>query len=258
MIVVVANHKGGVGKTSLAAHLLFRAAEHGVRSLAIDFDAQGNLTATLTPRDATLDHPGTPALFLPKGESGALVPLSTDDACIDMLPANDALTEVDKGNITSLFAAVERIRNLSKAYGLVVIDTAPALGLRLHAALGAAQAVVVPLVPEQYSLQGLSTLLQETDAVRGHWNHSLGQPLHVWNLVNTQSSSHTLVIEQMAAHFPDLVGQLHRHIAVADSLADRRPVWRRPTNRKAADEWREMTDRILALIGVSTAEGAEA
>ena len=49
MIVTVANHKGGVGKTAVAAHLVFRAAESG-RVLAIDLDAQGNLTSTLVAR----------------------------------------------------------------------------------------------------------------------------------------------------------------------------------------------------------------
>jgi cellulose biosynthesis protein BcsQ len=58
MIVTVANHKGGVGKTSLAAHLAFRAAERGNKVLAVDFDAQGNLTGTLADRGKALKADG--------------------------------------------------------------------------------------------------------------------------------------------------------------------------------------------------------
>jgi len=51
VIITVSNHKGGVGKTALAAHLAFRAAEQ-LRVLAIDLDVQGNLSTTLLDRNA--------------------------------------------------------------------------------------------------------------------------------------------------------------------------------------------------------------
>ena len=69
MIVTIANHKGGVGKTSLAAHLAFRGAERG-RVLAVDFDAQGNLTATLADRAKAMRSDGAERLFSPVRRSG--------------------------------------------------------------------------------------------------------------------------------------------------------------------------------------------
>ena len=44
--IVVANQKGGVGKTTLARHLAFFGAEKGLRVLAVDMDVQGNFSTT--------------------------------------------------------------------------------------------------------------------------------------------------------------------------------------------------------------------
>ena len=49
-IVTVSIHKGGTGKTTIAAHLAFLAAERGAKTLLVDLDAQGNASDTVTQR----------------------------------------------------------------------------------------------------------------------------------------------------------------------------------------------------------------
>jgi len=51
-IVAVANFKGGVGKTSTAAHLAMSAALDGYRVLVVDLDSQGSLTSLFGGRVA--------------------------------------------------------------------------------------------------------------------------------------------------------------------------------------------------------------
>ena len=94
MIVTVANHKGGVGKTSLAAHLAFRAAERGNKVLAVDFDAQGNLTGTLADRGKALKADGAERLF---SADGVPVPMPGVDPNIAVLPATAGLNALPGG-----------------------------------------------------------------------------------------------------------------------------------------------------------------
>ena len=134
MIVTVANHKGGVGKTSLAAHLAFRAAERGNKVLAVDFDAQGNLTGTLADRGKALKADGAERLF---SADGVPVPMPGVDPNIAVLPATAALNATDRGQLSQAFTAIGHLKTLNKEFSVIVIDTAPAIGLRLTAALAA-------------------------------------------------------------------------------------------------------------------------
>lgn len=246
MIVTVANHKGGVGKTAVCAHLVFCAAEQGKRVLAIDFDAQGNLTDTLTERDLTLAWPNAAALF-ERGPAPVATTVATPflQGNVDLLPATAGLDDVERGPASSRFAAIENIRALSEQYDLVLIDTPPSLGLRFEVALTVSNRVVAPLLPEKYSIDGLVTLVDQVDQVRRHTNPGLEEPRFILNLVNRQANSHRLVMEGLEQIYHLSAGPLYRAIAVVDALTDRRPVWHRPSNSEAAKQWK---DACMALL----------
>src|SRR5690606_17593317 len=118
MIVTVANHKGGVGKTAVAAHLVFRAAESG-RVLAVDLDAQGNLSSTLVPRSETVGKPSSEQLF--SGDKQPR-PMPTAVANIDLLPAAAALNSTDRLNLSAGLQARSFLRDYGAEYDVVVID----------------------------------------------------------------------------------------------------------------------------------------
>jgi len=249
MIIVVANHKGGVGKTAIAAHLIFRAAELGLRVLGVDLDAQANLTGTFVPRDQTLGRQAADAIFA--DADAALTPMETEFAGISILPASDALNAVDGGGLHKVFEARERLRALAVSFDVVVIDNPPALGLRLESSLAAGDALVVPMIPEHYSVQGVASLLRRVASIRANINATLQQPQFVWNLVSPLAGQHKDVMAAVGAQFQARHEPIHRAIAVADALADRRPVWRNTTNSGAGSAWKKLTDGILAEAGVT-------
>ncbi len=253
MIVTVANHKGGVGKTSLAAHLAFRAADY-CRVLAVDLDAQGNLTATLASRAEASGQPSSDMLF---SDEAAPRPMPTSDASIDLLPASARLTGTDRLNLSAAFQARTHLRSLAEAYGLVVIDSAPALGLRLTMALASSQRVVVPLIPESYAVDGVASLLSEAAAIQEHLNPALAPADFVLNLVNRQAAQHARIAHKLDRSFRLVKPYLHRHVAVAEALSECRPVWRRRRHAGAAREWTELCDRLLANYGVIAAPAIE-
>ncbi len=243
MIITVSNHKGGVGKTALAAHLAFRAAEQ-LRVLAIDLDAQGNLSSTLLDRNArrtaAAEH-----LF---GEEQP-EPLRTNHAHIDILPASRGLTGLDRLKQAAALQAIAHLKALDRCYHLIVIDTAPALGLRLTAALASADQVLVPLVPESYAVDGVGTILSEIAAIAEHLNPAMRPTQFVLNQMNPQARQHRRIAEQVAGIVSVASPWLHRSVAVADALTEGRPVWRNPSSRKAAAQWRALCESVLAQSG---------
>jgi len=252
MIVTVANHKGGVGKTSLAAHLVYRAAEVG-RVLAVDLDAQGNLTFTLAEPGDARGHATADLLF---SADDPPQPMATPNPAIDLLPATAALTGVDRMNLSAAFQARGHLKELAKRYALVVIDSAPALGLRLTAALASSQHVVVPLVPEAYAVEGVASLLSEATLIQEHLNPELRQADFVLNLVNPQARHHAQIATRLEGLVSLVKPYLGRHIAVAEALAERRPVWQRGSNPNAARHWRAVCDQLLRNYAVLETDAA--
>jgi len=247
MIVTVANHKGGVGKTALAAHLAFRAAERGNRVLAVDFDAQGNLTGTLVERSRALKADGAERLF---HADGVPVPMPGLEPNLHVLPASAALNSTDRGPLSQAFTAIGHLKTLGKDYGLIVIDTAPAIGLRLTTALAASQYLVVPLQPESYAVDGVASLLAEAASISEHMNPGLAPAEFVINAINPRAKQHASTAKRLAAQFKVRSPHLRRAIAVADALASRRPVWRKPGNGTVANEWAVLCDELLDAFGV--------
>ncbi len=246
MIVTISNNKGGVGKTALAAHLVFRAAE-AVKVLAIDLDSQSNLTGTLIDRQERRGHASADQLF---SEIELPEPMSTGDSNIDLLPAAPALSSTDRLNLSTAFQAMTHLKALSKRYPLIIIDTAPALGLRMTAALACAHQVIVPLVPEAYSVDGVATVLSEIASIGENLNPAMRPASFVLNLMNPQAKQHRRIAERIAHNFTVATPWLHRSVAVADALAERRPVWRNPSSRKAAEQWRALCEQLLWQYGV--------
>lgn len=156
--ICIANQKGGVGKTTTATTLAALLKLKGYRTLLIDADPQCNSTDTY--RATTYK---TPTLYD--------VILDQDDP----LPINDAIQHTEIGDIIAsdpelkgadskfpadgeeYFKLQEALQNLSD-YDFVIIDTAPSDNKLLKNCLIAADQVVIPIVADRYSLQGLSDL----------------------------------------------------------------------------------------------------
>jgi len=226
MIVTVANHKGGVGKTALAAHLAFRAAERGNRVLAVDFDAQGNLTGTLVDRSRALKADGAERLFHP---DAVPVPMPGLEPNLHVLPASTALNATDRGALSQAFTAI---------------------GLRLTTALAASRHLVVPLQPESYAVDGVASLLAEAVSISEHMNPGLAPAEFVINAINPRAKQHASTAKRLSAQFKVRTPHLRRAIAVADALAAKKPVWRNPSNSAVANEWAVLCDELLDTFGV--------
>ena len=172
MIVTITNQKGGVGKTTTAHTLCCGLVQRGFKTLAIDADPQTNLTFTA---GITLDMVQADLYDIFKGEQKAATAILQTGAGFAILPGSLALAGADMefsqtGREYILKEALDYIKN---EFDFIVIDTPPTLGILTVNALTASDRVIVPMVADIYSLQGLSQLQGMISNVRKYSNHNL-------------------------------------------------------------------------------------
>ncbi len=227
-VLVVANQKGGVGKTTTAINLGTALAAVGEKVLLVDSDPQGNASTGLGVGRALRKHTLYDVLM---GEHSVLDSVvKTSVPGLDLVPADPDLSgvELELGQQArrsfKLRDALSPVREAG-AYSYVLIDCPPSLNLLTVNAMAAADAVLVPLQCEFFALEGLTQLMRTIDLVRGSLNPALEIQGVVLTMYDRRNSLSEQVARDVRGHFGETVYQtvIPRNVRVSEAPSFGKP-----------------------------------
>jgi chromosome partitioning protein len=244
-VIVFANQKGGVAKTTTTLNLAVAFKELGHRVLAIDLDPQGNLTMS-------------------QGMNPDAIERSMFDVLVHRLPISEivhkaeidvAVSSIDlAGAELALSAMIGRERALEKSllevrdkYDFIMVDTPPSLGLLTINAFVAATGVIVPVQCEYLSLRGLVQLENTLAMVR----ENLNPDVKIEGILPTMFDRRTLhsreAVEILEESFGDLVykTRIRKTVRYAEAPVKGTSVLKYDPKGTAAEAYRELAKEVL-------------
>ena len=255
-VVVIANQKGGVGKTTTAVSVAAAAAQRGRRTLLVDLDPQGNASSGLGRRPG----PGQPTIYdvLVDGRSAADVLVESDVEGLRVLPSNIDLAGAEVELVTA-FSREQRLRSvlepLRDDVDLIVVDCPPSLGLLTVNALTAGTDVLIPIQCEYYALEGLGSLGANVDLVRSHLNPGLRVVGYALTMFDGRTRLSEQVVDEVRRHFGDAVfaSRIPRSIRLAEAPSYGQPITRFDPGSRGAVAYHRLTDELLERLATTAA-----
>ncbi|MDP9821318.1 chromosome partitioning protein [Nocardioides massiliensis] len=269
--MVVANQKGGVGKTTTTVNMGAALAQQGLRVLVIDLDPQGNASTALG-----IEHRrGTPSIYDAVIEERPLTEIVQPCAEIPDLYVAPATIDLAGAEIelVSLVARESRLRKAIAAYldqvpaderfDFVLIDCPPSLGLLTLNALVAGEEMLIPIQAEYYALEGLGQLIETVDMVKAHLNPHLRISTILLTMYDGRTRLAAGVGDEVRSHFGDQVLKtvIPRSVRVSEAPSYAQTVMTYdPGSPGALSYWeaaREMVHKDVAPSNTADSESGE-
>ncbi len=225
-IVVIANQKGGVGKTTTAINLSAALAALERKTLLIDLDPQGNASSGLNievEEGRSTYH----ALFHP--EKVCSMVYKTSLPYLFVLPANQDLVGAEIELVDKIgreYYLKEVVENLKDNYDFIFIDCPPSLGLLTVNGLTAATRLLIPLQCEYYALEGIAHLIHTYKLIKSRLNASLQMFGVVLTMFDRRNNLSHQVAAEVKKHFDNRVFKtiIPRNVRLSEAPSHGLPV----------------------------------
>lgn len=178
-VLAVYNNKGGVSKTSTCSNVGAALTVLGKKVLLVDCDPQANLTVSVGVDDESLERTIYDLFKNYNNITKELVTSGTVPTVfnnLEILPSDITLSDAE----ISLSRHDDReiilkkiIDQVRENYDYILIDCPPSLGLLSINALCAADRLIIPIIPDYFSLKGMKHLLNTYEVIKSNINHDL-------------------------------------------------------------------------------------
>ena len=253
-IIVIANQKGGVGKTTTAVNLSSALAILGHETLLIDMDPQGNATSGIGFNKIEFDPNMYDVLvdLLPIEKtikSSSLPKLSVAGANNDLAGA-----EIE---LVSALARESRLKGALSAiksrFSYFIIDCPPSLGLLTVNALNAADKVIIPIQGEYYSMEGLAQFTGAVERIRGALNPRLSIEGGVLTMFDSRMTLSNQVKDEVLKFFGEKMFKaiIPRNIRLAEAPGFGQSIFQYDQTSRGAEAYMSFAREFLSRRGQS-------
>lgn len=205
-VIVVANQKGGVGKTTTSINLSAYLAELKKKTLLIDCDPQGNASSGIGIDKETESASVYDILVNNESIHNNIIEtryknLKIIPSNVDLAGAEIELVSMDKRE----FLLKEKINEIKEEFDYIIIDCPPSLGLLTLNAFAAADSVIIPIQCEYYALEGLGSLTKTVSTIKQSINPDIEIEGILLTMFDKRTNLSTVVYDEVKKYFPDKV-----------------------------------------------------
>lgn len=252
--ICLAQQKGGTSKTTSVWNIAACLNQAGYKVLAVDADAQSNLTTSFGIKSA--DTAVTLYTLLTEPEATADQAVVSTEEGVDLIPADLELSAVDfrmKDRTGRERVLDKKLKRLQPNYDFIIIDTAPDLGLVTLNALTAADYLLAPIQPEPYCLRGMQTLSEIIETVKEDSMHDLRWLGVFVSMYDARITAHREIAVEIrdawrGLYFDTIVRK--RSGGLSDAVLGAKPiVGLRPTSELAQD-YQALTKEIIDRVEI--------
>lgn len=241
--IVIANHKGGVGKTTSSINISAGLAKKGKNVLIIDTDPQSNLTESFGIFDPIKDlyisfSKGEPLPIINVKKNLSIVPNSLNFSGIELEIA---------GRMPREIILKELMTGLDKTFEYCIIDCPPSLGLITLNALVAADEVYIPMEAEFLAYRGIDSIVGIINLVKKHFNPGLMIKGVFFTKYNEQRVLTKEIKNQIKGYFGDnlMKTAIRVNVALAEAQSSGKDIFEYDPKSNGAKDYMSLVNEII-------------
>ena len=247
-VIVVANQKGGVGKSTTSVNLSAYLGDLKKKVLVIDCDPQGNTTSGLGIDKSALETTVYDVLINEAKIKEAVIEtkyknLAVCPSDVDLAGAEIELVSVNQREYI-LKKAIEEVK---QEYDYIFIDCPPSLGLLTLNAFAAADSVIIPIQCEFYALEGLGQLTNTITSLKKSINEALEIEGILLTMFDKRTNLSGLVLDEVKKFFPDKVFKtvIPRNVRLSEAPSFGEPILAYDKMSKGAFAYKALAKELI-------------
>jgi chromosome partitioning protein len=252
-IIVIANQKGGCGKTTTCINLSTALAKMGLKVLIIDLDAQAQASLGVGINTDELEYSIYDVMVKNRKLKSVIAPTNIQN--LDIAPASSMLSgaELEMASLLGrewiLRTSINKMINTPATnYDYIIMDCSPSLNLTTINGLASAQFVLIPAQTHYFSLEGMKELLSTIKIVKERLNPQLQILGILPTLYDIRTRISRQILAQMRKYFKDKVFKtaIHGNITLVEAQIHHQSIYEFAPNSNGGRDYLALSEEVVA------------